>query len=227
MKNHFKKAICIVAAFATFTSMFGCTVRNAKDDQTTTTVKDSGVVDYKELPTENGTAVYTYKYKDDSGKEQTGEENIDVDIAGNITFKTNEDIENEKFVSVVGPKRYQMTEEQAEAIAKNPSNYQEFYFVEYIQNNSDKVMAFKTLKVNNDSSNGIWIKTDLGAEFAILSGAVQPVYVYGIADITKYDEESLKTAFDAVKIDLEYALVNSAQEDVDWETAEKMTMSIH
>lgn len=226
MNNNFKKAICIIGALATIASMNGCSSKVSKESQTTT-AKDSGVLNYEELPKENGTAAYTYKYKDTSGQEQTDKVEIDIDEVDNISFVDTGDISSERFVSDIAQKGYGMTEKEAEEIASNQADYQEFQFVEYIQNNSNKVLAYKALKVTDNGKDGVWIKTSLDAEYTIAPGVVQAIYLFGIVDTEKYSEEEAEEIFDSMKIQIEYTLVNSAQEDIDWETADVKTMDIH
>lgn len=226
MKNNIKKILCVVAALATVASMYGCNIRKNPSDETTTK-KEGNTINYEALKTENGTAVYTYKYTDTSGNEQTEKVDIDMEEVGNIDFVESRDVTNEKFVSDIAGRGYQMSEKEAEEVASDIDRYKEFQFVEYIQNSSDKTMAYKNIKVADNGKNGIWLKTTLDAEYTIAPGAVQPVYIFGIADMEKYDEKTLKEAFESIKVELEYALINSAQDDVDWETADIKTMNIH
>ena len=44
---------------------------------------------------------------------------------------------------------------------------------------------------------------------------------------TKYDDESLNKAFKDIDVKLVYTLVNSAQDDIDWENADTKTIDIH
>lgn len=221
MKNNIKRVICIAAALAAFTSMWGCTVNSTK------TNKEGQVINYSELKTENGTAVYTYKYTDNSGKEQTQAVDIDMDTADKIETVESRDITNDRFVSDIAQKSYQMDEKKAKEVASNPSDYKEFQFVEYVKNSSDKTMAYKNVAVKDNGKKGIWIKTTLDAEYTMIPGAVTPIYVYGIANMKKYDNDSLEKAFKDIDIQLEYTLVDSAQDDIDWETADVKTIDIH
>lgn len=220
MNSNIKRAICIVAATAAFTSMFGCTVNK-------TTTKDGNVLNYSNLPTENGTAVYTFKYKDQNGKEATQSIDIDVEDVDNIEMVETGDITSDKFLKGIAKNEYQMDDKTAKKVAADPDTYKEFQFVEYVQNKSDRTMAYKDVEVDDNGKNGIWIKTSLDAEFTIAPGSVTPIYVFGIADMSKYKEDELETAFADINVKLMYTLVDSAQEDIDWEKADMNAMDIH
>ncbi len=225
MRNNIKRAVCIITAFVAFMSMWGCTVKSGKTGKDS---KEGGqLIDYSELATVNGTAAVTYKYTDADGKEQTEKVDIDMDIADHVELVSTRDITSDRFLNGIAQKGYQMNESKAKEVASNPNDYHEFQFVEYVQNSSDKTMAYKSVRVPENGKNGIWINTALDAEFTMIPGGVTPVYVYGIADMKKYDKESLEKEFKNIKIQLEYVLTDSAQDDIDWETADVKTIDIH
>ncbi len=220
MNSNIKRAICIVAAAAAFTSMFGCTVNKTSN-------KDGNVLNYSALPTENGTAEYSFKFKDMDGKEVTQKIDIDMEEVDNIEIVSSGDIASDKFLKGIAKNEYQMDDKTAQKVASDPETYKEFQFIEYVQNKSDKTMAYKDVAVKDNGKNGIWIKTALDAEYTIAPGSVAPIYVFGIADMSKYTEDELEAAFAEINVKLLYTLVNSAQDDVDWEGTRMSEMDIH
>lgn len=239
MNNNIKRAICIVAATATFVSMFGCTIKSSKNSGKETTASqsdtasdkkkkgDGAVMDYSSLSEKDGTAVYTFKFKDDKNKEYTRSIPIILDDVDTISIVPNDDIESDRFLSGMAKDGYKMSDEKAKEVAKNKDKFKEFQFIEYVQNTSDKRMAYREVAVENNGVKDIWIKTTLGEEATIAPGSVAMVYVHGIADMSKYDSESLNKAFKDIDVKLVYTLVNSAQDDIDWENADTKTIDIH
>lgn len=226
MKNGFKKAMCVFASLAILTSMWGCTVSKSNKHGEETT-KDGQVVNYSELSTVDGTAAVTYKYTDAEGKEKTNKIDIDMEDVDSVEIVSSMDISSDKFLNGIAQKGYQMDDKKAKEVAENPDNYKEFRFIEYIQNTSERTMAYKSVRVPGNGKNGIWINTSLDAEFTMIPGGVTEVYVYGIADMSKYDEQSLQEEFRKMKIQLEYVLCDSAQDDIDWEAADVKTIDFH
>lgn len=227
MNKNLKSAICIVTAFAAFMTMWGCTVKSKNQNKDAEKKEEGQVVNYSELSTVDGTAAVTYKYTDAAGNEKTQKVDIDMETVDTVEMIDSIDIASDRFLDGVAQNGFQMTDDKAKEVAANPANYQEFQFIEYVQNNSDKTMAYRSVKVPDNGKNDIWIKTTLDAEFTMIPGAVTPVYVYGIADMSKYDKASLEKAFKDTKIQLEYVLVDSAQDDIDWESTDVKTIDIH
>lgn len=210
--------MCIIAA-ASVCSLCGCTVSKSGN-------KDGKVIKPDTESAKDGTVAYTYEYKDPKGEKKTDKVDIDVEEVDSIEFVESRDIKNKKFKSDIAPK-YGMSEKDAEKATEKDSKFEEFQFTEYIQNKSDKKMAFKQLRVENNGKNNIWINTDLGMEGAVVPGSVYPVYVSGIADMSKYDEESVEKAFDEMKVQLEYTLIEIEDYDADWDNAKIQVMDIH
>lgn len=211
--------MCIIAA-AAVCSLCGCTVSKSGSN------KDGNVIKPDAESAKDGTVAYTYEYKDPKGEKKTDKVDIDVEEVDRIEFVESGDIKDKKFKSDIAPK-YGMSEKDAEKAVAKDSKFEEFQFTEYIQNKSDKKMAFKQLRVEKNGKNNIWINTDLGMECAVVPGSVYPVYVTGIADMSKYDEESIEKAFDEMKVQLEYTLIEMEDYDADWDNAEIQVMDIH
>lgn len=229
MKSKFLKAISLLCVFSIMGSFCSCTVSRSGGDTSkkTNSNKDGGVIDYSNLSQKDGTAVYTYKVTTPDGKEKEAQINIDFDNADKIEIAETGEIQNKRFSSTVGERDYHMTKEEVEKAKDEKSDFQEFSFVEYIENKSNKAMAFRSLKVDYHGKKDIWIKTALDAEYAIVPGSVYQVDVLGIADMSKYDEKALEEAFKDISIQLEYILVDSTMGDIDWENAQLKTMDIH
>lgn len=229
MKSKFLKAISLLCVFSIMGSFCSCTVSRSGGDTSkkTNSNKDGGVIDYSNLSQKDGTAVYTYKVTTPDGKEKEAQINIDFDNADKIEIAETGEIQSKRFSSTVGERDYHMTKEEVEKAKDEKSDFQEFSFVEYIENKSNKAMAFRSLKVDYHGKKDIWIKTALDAEYAIVPGSVYQVDVLGIADMSKYDEKALEEAFKDISIQLEYILVDSTMGDIDWENSQLKTMDIH
>lgn len=229
MKKTILKVISLICTLSIMGSLCGCTVRtsNGEGDKKLESNKDGGVIDYSKLSQKDGTAVYTYKFTAPDGKKMTDKVNIDFESTDKIEIGATGDIEDKRFLSSYAENDYHMTKEEAEQVASDTKRFKEFAIVEYIQNKSNKAMAFRSIKVNYNGKSDIWIKTSLDAEFAIVPGSVYPVYIIGIADMAKYDEKSLKEAFKDIDIQLEYTLTQTTRDDIDWEKVEIKTMDIH
>ncbi len=228
MKSKFLKAISLLCVFSIMGSFCSCTVsRSGGSEKKLDSNKDGGVIDYSNLSQKDGTAVYTYKFTAPDGKEKTDKVNIDFENTDKIEIGETGDIKSDRFSSTVGERDYHMTPEEIEKAKDEKSDFQEFSFIEYIENKSNKAMAFRSIKVDYNGKKDIWIKTSLDAEFAIVPGSVYPVYILGIADMEKYDEKALEEAFKDISIQLEYTLVDSTMGDIDWDNAQIKTMDIH
>lgn len=228
MKKRITKAISLLCVLSIMGSFCGCTVRTSNGgNRNVNQNKDGGVIDYSNLSQKDGTAVYTYKYKDPDGKEKTDEVQIDFDETDKLEIGSTGDLKDKRFLSSFAEKDYHMTKEKAEEAVSDSADFQEFTVVEYIQNKSNKAMAFKSLKVDYNGKQDLWINTSLGAEIAIVPGSVYPVFISGIADMSKYDEKALQEAFKDVRIQLEYTLTESTNDDVDWDNIQLKTMDIH
>lgn len=219
MKKLLRSIMCIIAA-AAVCSLCGCTVSKSGNN------KDGNVIKPDAESAKDGTVAYTYEYTDRKGEKKTDKVDIDIEEVDNIEFAETGDIKNKKFKSDIAP-AYGMSEKDAEKAVAKDSKFEEFQFIEYIQNKSDKKMAFRQLRVENNGKNKIWINTDLGMECAVVPGSVYPVYICGIADMSKYDEESVEKAFAETKVQLEYTLIDVEENDADWDNAEIQVMDIH
>ena len=219
MKKFLRSMLCIIAA-AAVCSLCGCTVSKSGNN------KDGGVIKPDAESAKDGTVAYTYEYEDKKGEKKTEKVDIDVESVDKIEFVEKEDLKREKFVSDIAPS-YGMSEEEAKKAVDDKSEFKEFRFTEYIENKSDKKMAFKQLKIEDNGKNNIWINADLGMECALVPGAIYPVDISGIADMSKYDEETVEKAFKEMKIKLEYTLINKDDIEADWEKADVQTMDIH
>ena len=210
-----------VAAAAAVCSLCGCTV-----SKTSGKSGEPGVIKPDVDPTKERTVVYSYEYTNPKGEKKTEKVAIDTDEVDNIEFVSSGDLKNEKFVSKYA-KGYGMSQEEAEKAVSEDSGFKEFRFVEYIENKSDKRMAFRHLNVEGNGKNSIWINTDLGSECTIIPNAIYQIYVTGVADMSKQSEDDVKKVFDEMKVQLEYTYVDSAQDEIDWETADVKVMDIH
>lgn len=221
MSLKIKRVLCGVMAASIMFSLCSCTVGKTSGN------KDGGVINYDNLKDENGTAVYTFKYTDESGEKKDGEVEIFTDETDKIEMTATGDISSKKFLSGLAESGYQMSADKAKEVASDTKRYKEFRFIEYVQNKSDKVMAYRSVRVKDNGKNNIWIRTSLEADFTIAPGSVTPIYVYGIADMSKYDGETLEEAFKEISVQLEYTLIDSALDDIDWEKADLSTLDIH
>ena len=227
MKKFIRKAVSIFAVLAVIFSLCSCTVKTSQGTKNAKKGNDGVVITKKPDAKEKGTSVISYTYKDDKGKEKKGEVNIDFEEVDNIQLTERRVLDNKKFVSDIAQKEYKMPEKEAEKAVQKDSDFKEFTFTEYIENKANKRMAFKSVSVDLNGQKDIWIKSSLDAEFTIVPGSIYPIYVSGIADMSKYDEDSLEEAFKNIKVQLEYTLVDSAQEDIDWDNVDIKVMDIH
>lgn len=220
MKKFLRSMMCLIAA-ASVCSLCGCTVSKTAGKNS-----DAGLIKPDAESAENNTVVYSYEYTNPKGKKEKQEVDIDVDEVDKIEFVSSGDLKNEKFVSKYA-ENYGMSEKEAKKAVSEKSEYKEFRFVEYIENKSDKRMAFKQIKVEENGKNNIWINTSFGAEYTIVPGAIYPIYVTGVADMSKQDEDAVNKIFKEMKVQLEYTLVDNAQDDIDWENSDIRVLDIH
>lgn len=224
-KNTLIKILSVLVIFAVIISTVGCSIGNDG------TVKDGevGAIDTKELPTENGTAIYENTVvNEETGETETYTQIIDVDAADTPVMK-NETIDKDKFVEENVKDDYGMSDEDAENVISKPENWRTFYVFKYIENKTDKTMITKSVSVDNNGEGSIFIRNKLDAEYGIGAGGISNIAIHAMVDMSKYpDDESLQEAFEKLNIKVEYTLTENRDADIDdWESVTTDTFEIN
>lgn len=218
-KNNIVKILCVICIIAVLISVFGCKKEVANPD--------GGVVDFNQMSVVDGTVVFTNEYTDAQGNTKTATMNVDVDTVNKPIFQSSGLTGRKNFATEIGPKLYQMPSDVAQSVTEEPENWKEFSFTKYIENKSDKVLACKSVKVEKNGETGIWINTNLDAEFTTGAHSALDITVWGIADMSNFsNNDQVDTAYEQMKIYLEYTLVDNALGDIDWDNAEIKTMEL-
>ena len=218
-----KKVLSIVLAAIIALSMFGCSSKKAK-----VTDKDGGTIDVEAQTNADGDLVIVNEVTDKDGNKTEVTQIVDGVGIDKPVYAQSGIIKRDNFVSDIAKRSYDMPEETAQEVADNEEGWREFYAGEYIQNKSDKHMAFKSIRVENNGANGLWISKDLDAEFTFAPGTTDLLNIWALADTSKLaDDKAIEAAFAETKINLVYTLVDDPMEDIDWDKAELKEFVIH
>lgn len=227
-KNTFIKIMSFLIILSVLLGTFGCS--KGKDSSGG---KDAGVVDFGDMKEENGTVIYTHSYTDkETGEKKEYTEVVDVDKVNipQVIAKDEKISQTIKDSFINSDKKEDgMTDDDIKDITDKPENWRTFYIVKYIENKSDKQLACSFIKAENNGENGIWVKSELGAEYSIGPGNAMNIEIYGIADMSKYDsDEAFEEAFKKLKIKLQYTFIDSSESDIDdWSSVTTYAMNIN
>lgn len=206
-------------------SMFGCSV-NKKNTEVSD--KDGAVVDIDSITNKDGDAVIKNETTDKNGKKVETTELVDADSIDTPVYSESTLIKSENFVSEIAGKNFDLPEDKAKDVVNNKDNWKAFYVTEYIQNKTDKHMAFRSVSVENNGKNGIWVNKELDADFTFAPGVTEAITIWALADTTKLkDDDAIDKAFGETKINLIYTLIDDPMDDVDWSKAEIKEFVIH
>lgn len=228
-KNTFIKVISFLIVLSVLLGTFGCSKGKGGSEGG----KDAGVVDFGDMKEENGTVIYTHSYVDgETGEKKEYTEVVDVDKVNvpQVIAKDDKISQSIKDSFINTDKKEDgMTDNDIKDITDNPENWRAFYIVKYIENKSDKQLACNYIKAENNGENGIWLKSELGAEYSIGPKNAMNIEIYGIADMSKYEsDEDFEEAFKKLKINLQYTFIDSSESDVDdWSSVTTYAMNIN
>lgn len=216
------KILCLIIAAITILSMFGCSNKPEVSD------KDGSIVNAEELTNKDGDIVIKNEVTDKDGNKSEVTQLIDGTGIDTPIYAQSGITKRDNFVSEIAKKSFDMPEETAKSVVEKPNSWKEFYVSEYIKNTSDKHMAFKSISVAENGTNGLWISKDLDAEFTFAPGTTDLLNIWALADTSKLkDGEAIEDAFKDTKINLIYTLIDDPMGDIDWEKAELKELVIH
>lgn len=208
-KNTIIKIFSLLMIFAVILSAVGCSGNKGGEVNT---------IDSDSLKQENGTAIYEGTKLNDEGKTEKYTQVIDVEsIDTPVTQQDNflkDESDKESFIKQEGNNDYGMSEEEAKDVVDNAENWKSFYVFKLVENKSDKAMVCKS--VSSKGGDGIYIRSNLDGEYGIGPGSCTSIAIYATADMNKYKtDEELKAAFDALDIQIQYALTDDPNHEID------------
>ncbi len=217
------KILCLIISAITVLSMFGCSKKKAEVSD-----KDGSIIKVEDQTNADGDIIIKNEVTDKDGNKTEVTQLVDgmeIDIPiymqSGITKRDN-------FVSEIAKKSFDMPEETAKSVIDNAKGWKEFYATEYVKNTSDKHMAFKAIRIENNGANGLWISKDLDAEFTFAPGTTEMLNIWALADASKLtDDKAIEKAFKDTKINLVYTLIDDPMADIDWEKADLKELVIH
>ncbi|MBQ7596602.1 MAG: hypothetical protein IJU45_08060 [Clostridia bacterium] len=216
------KILCIIISAVTLLSMFGCSKKPKVSD------KDGSIVNAADITNKDGDIVIKNEVTDKDGNVSEVTQLIDGTGIDTPIYVQSGVTKRDNFVSEIAKRSFDMPEETAKSVVEKPDSWKEFYVSEYIKNTSDKHMAFKSISIENNGTNGLWISKELDAEFTFAPGTTELFNIWALADASKLkDGEAIEKAFKDTKINLTYTLIDDPMGDIDWDKAELKELVIH
>lgn len=228
-KNIFIKILCAVVVFTVLATTFGCTIGGKKSSGN----KDADIIDFEDFEQDNGTVVYTHNYTDkETGEKVERTEVVHVEEVNTPQLIRDDDTASKNikddFINN-GKDDVGMGDDVIKDITEKPENWKTFYVTKYIKNKADKQFACSMIEVENNGEGGIWLKTQLGAEYSMAPGNTIAIDLYGMVDMSKFEaEEDFNAAFKKLKIKLHYTFIDSSSADVgDWNSVTTYAMDLN
>lgn len=213
----------IISAVMIF-SMFGCSFKKGTAEVSD---KDGGAVNVEGQTNADGDLVIVNEVTDKDGNKTEVTEIVDSMGVDHLVSASSGVTKRENFVEVA-KQTYNMPEDVAESVVKKEENWKEFYVTEYIQNKSDKHMAYNSIRILNNGENGLWLSKDLQADYTIAPGTSDMINIWVLADVSKFeDDETMEEAFKNTKFNLVYTLIDDYMADVDWDKSDVKELVIH
>lgn len=226
MKNNIGlRVLCFVLSAITVLSLFGCSV---KKGTAKVTDEDGSAIKAVDQTNADGDIIIKNEVTDKDGNVTEVTQIIDGAGIDKPVYTPSGITKRDNFVSDIAKRSYDMPEETAKSVVENTEGWKEFYAEEYVQNKSDKHMAFKNIRVESNGENGLWISKDLDAEFTFAPGSTELLNIWALVDSSRLEtDEAIEEAFLNTKINLVYTLVDDPMDEIDWEKADLKELVIH
>ena len=223
-RNITAKILSLLMTAVMVISLFGCSVSKKNE----VTDKDANAISFDDKTNKDGDAVIKNEVTDKDGKKTEVTQLVDASKVDKPIYAESGITKRDDFVKTIAKEDYNMPEDVAKQVAEKPEAWKEFYSVEYIQNKSDKHLACRSISVENNGSNGLWINTRLDADYTFAPGTTDAISIWVVVDSNKLtDGDAIDEAFNNTKINLVYTLIDDPTEDVDWDHADIKELTIH
>jgi thiamine pyrophosphate-dependent acetolactate synthase large subunit-like protein len=223
-KNNVIRIISVILALSMMLTVYGC---KSKSSSTTNGEMSQPAID-------NSTAVVKYTSVDSNGKKvdetkimtNVNQSSINVGTTGAKLSETLKDDDAKKSYTEKLEKSFGVSEEKAQQIVNDTENWAEFTYVVYVANTNSQKIAFRYINATGDDN--IVINNNLDCEYGLPAGVASSIAFSGVVNLTKYpDTEALQKALSAMKISVNYTVLNDGVEDVDdWSAVTTQTMPV-